>query len=130
MVLIVRSYQLNLLNMPNIFQKMVSGANIPALIRERKAARASEKAAHDLEIQSGRPVQILPQKGSKSLNQTITDPINARKALLDSMKKGGKIKKTGIYKLHKGERVLNAKQTQRFEKMKKKVFNIKSYGKG
>lgn len=29
------------------------------------------------------------------------------KQYLDSMAKGGKIKKTGVYKIHKGERVLD-----------------------
>jgi hypothetical protein len=35
---------------------------------------------------------------------------------LGSFKKGGKVKKTGIYKLHKGEKVLNAKQTKKAAK--------------
>lgn len=37
---------------------------------------------------------------------------NARlkRELLGSFKKGGKVKKTGIYKLHKGEEVLNKKE--------------------
>jgi hypothetical protein len=35
-----------------------------------------------------------------------------------SLKKGGKIHKTGTYKLHKGERVLNAAETKRHD-MKK-----------
>ena len=30
-----------------------------------------------------------------------------------SFKKGGKVKKTGIYKLHKGEKVVTAKQAKR-----------------
>ena len=30
---------------------------------------------------------------------------------LGSFKKGGKVKKTGIYKLHKGERILRAKMS-------------------
>jgi hypothetical protein len=34
---------------------------------------------------------------------------------MGSYKKGGKVKKTGAYKLHKNERVLNAKQTKKFE---------------
>lgn len=34
---------------------------------------------------------------------------------LGSFKKGGKVKKTGIYKLHAKERVLNPKQTKKFE---------------
>ena len=43
-------------------------------------------------------------------------------------KKGGKVKKTGIAKVHKGERVLTKKQAKKFdakkyEKVKKKVFN-------
>ena len=33
-----------------------------------------------------------------------------------SYKKGGKVKKTGVYRLHKGERVLNAKQTKKLAK--------------
>lgn len=37
---------------------------------------------------------------------------NARmkRELLGSFKKGGKVKKTGAYKLHKGEEVLNRKE--------------------
>jgi hypothetical protein len=35
---------------------------------------------------------------------------------LGSYKKGGKVKKTGLYKLHKKERVLNPKQTAKVEK--------------
>src|SRR5579859_7800231 len=38
------------------------------------------------------------------------------KGTMGSYKKGGKVKKTGAYKLHKGERVLNPKQTKKFEK--------------
>lgn len=36
--------------------------------------------------------------------------------VLGSYKKGGKVKKTGVYKLHAKERVLNAKQTAKMEK--------------
>lgn len=35
---------------------------------------------------------------------------------LGSFKKGGKVKKTGVYKLHKGERVMNPKQMKRMMK--------------
>lgn len=45
-------------------------------------------------------------------------------------KKGGKVKKTGLAKVHKGERVLKVSDAKKFEKMKRKVFNIKGYGKG
>lgn len=44
-------------------------------------------------------------------------------------KKGGKVKKTGPALVHKGERVLRKTQAQKFEKMKRKVFGIKNYGK-
>ena len=33
-----------------------------------------------------------------------------------SYKKGGKVRKTGPARLHKGERVLNKKQTKKYEK--------------
>lgn len=50
------------------------------------------------------------------------------KAKVKGYKKGGKVKKTGLAKVHKGERVLNKKQTQKFEKAKKQFFGIKKYG--
>lgn len=34
-----------------------------------------------------------------------------------SFKRGGKVKKTAVYKLHKGERVLNPKQTAKAESL-------------
>jgi len=40
----------------------------------------------------------------KTLVKTFTKP--------PSFKHGGKVKKTGIYKLHKGEKVLTAKQAK------------------
>ena len=36
---------------------------------------------------------------------------------LGSFKKGGKVKKTGVYKLHAKEQVMNAKQTAKADKM-------------
>ena len=38
---------------------------------------------------------------------------------LGSFKKGGKVKKTGVYNLHKGERVLNVKQTKKLKGLAK-----------
>jgi len=38
---------------------------------------------------------------------------------LSSFKRGGKVKKTGPAKVHKGERVLNKKQARKYEKKKK-----------
>jgi hypothetical protein len=49
-------------------------------------------------------------------------------ASIKGYKKGGKVKKTGVAKVHKGERVLNKKQAQKFEKAKKQAFGIKKYG--
>jgi hypothetical protein len=43
-----------------------------------------------------RPIEVGPRPGGP---------------LMGSFKKGGKVKKTGVYKLHAGERVLNKKQT-------------------
>lgn len=64
-------------------------------------------------------------KPPAGLGQVVTNRIRAgnlaaRKAysplnrLIGGFKKGGKVKKTGAYKLHKGERVLNKKQSKKF----------------
>ena len=52
-----------------------------------------------------------------------------QKMKMKGYKKGGKVKKTGPAKLHKGERVLTTKQAKKFEKVKKQIFGIKKYGK-
>lgn len=49
---------------------------------------------------AGRPMQDGPMPG----------PVRGYgRPLLGSFKKGGKVKKTGVYKLHKGERVMATK---------------------
>jgi hypothetical protein len=48
---------------------------------------------------------------------------NASKPL-GSFKKGGKVKKTGVYKLHVKERVLNAKQSKKVEKAMKELKGV------
>lgn len=52
---------------------------------------------------------------------------------LKSAKTGAKINKTGVVLLHKGERVLNPKQTKKFDsakfaKLRSKVFGLKQIG--
>lgn len=51
--------------------------------------------------------------GSKEAGKRVAGAIFQKKA--KSYKKGGKVKKTGTYTLHKGERVLNPQQTQAFD---------------
>ena len=48
----------------------------------------------------------IPDKGVRPNRVKAFTP----QALLGSFKKGGKVRKTGIYKLHKGEHVLNKEQ--------------------
>lgn len=55
-------------------------------------------------------------------------PLSAGKGLVGSFKKGGKIKKTGLAKVHKGERVLNKKQTKKFDKAKAERRRKKHFG--
>jgi hypothetical protein len=52
----------------------------------------------------------------------------ATKSKPGSYKKGGKVKKTGIAKVHKGERVLTKKQTKKFDKKKYDKTHKKLYG--
>lgn len=55
----------------------------------------------------GNPISRPMQQGPGMRGPMQGDPRRA----LASFKKGGKVKKTGIYKLHKGERVLRAKMS-------------------
>lgn len=71
----------------------------------------------------------LPDKDATAANKAVGDITEKYRKLRGSFKKGGKVKKTGAYKLHKGERVLNPTQTKKFEAAKKKFFGIKKYGK-
>lgn len=75
-------------------RKMMGGANIPALRRERKSLRVSENAALRMEGQAG-----------------IQKPFTA-KDLLGSFKRGGAVKRTGLYRLHKGEKVIAKKNVR------------------
>lgn len=43
-------------------------------------------------------------------NNPYMNHLRETSQMIDSLKKGGPIKKTGMYRLHKGERVLNKKQ--------------------
>lgn len=69
-------------------------------------------------VSSARPVGSSPidrvkpgaKFGSRSSEKRID--VSPYMKPLGSFKKGGKVKKTGVYKLHAKERVLNAKQTQ------------------
>jgi len=64
----------------------------------------------------------LPNTGTKlgtkygaKLGGSIAKKLARATPVLGSLKKGGKIHKTGLYKLHKGELVLTAKQAKRFK---------------
>lgn len=46
------------------------------------------------------------------------DQVDIDRTSFGSYKKGGIVKKTGLAKLHKGERVLTTKQTKSFKKAK------------
>jgi len=43
--------------------------------------------------------------------------IDTKKLAIGSFKKGGKVKKTGLYKLHKGERVVKSKTAKKLDAM-------------
>lgn len=68
----------------------------------------------------GAPIDRI-KPGAKFGDRSGEKRINTEKmrAPLGSFKKGGKVKKTGVYKLHAKERVLNAKQTAKMEMMEK-----------
>lgn len=56
---------------------------------------------------------------SSSKKQSIEDSLDAMLPDLPKLHKGGKVKRTGAYRLRKGERVLTAKQAQKRDKGKR-----------
>jgi len=65
------------------------------------------------------PVKPNPKTeyGTRPGEKRIPDSeLNKYPRIAGSYKKGGKVKRTAVYKLHKGERVLNPKQTKKAEK--------------
>jgi hypothetical protein len=54
-----------------------------------------------------RPISVPMQQNPIGMRGPMPGP----RLALGSFKKGGKVKKTGIYKLHKGERILRAKMS-------------------
>jgi hypothetical protein len=65
---------------------------------------------------------------NQDLGKNIKDRRDQEQKVMKEYKKGGKVKKTGPAKLHKGERVLTAKQTQMMEKKPavKKAIGLKT----
>ena len=80
---------------------------------------AAKTALGSTDKSSAKPKQ--EQVGAKQGKEAMS-AIEARKKVLqqaaspDSYKKGGKVKKGGMAKVHTGERVLNTKQTKKLEK--------------
>jgi hypothetical protein len=54
--------------------------------------------------------------GSNAAKVTAADEMGAETSGVPSYKKGGKVRKTGLARLHKGERVLNKSQAKRYSK--------------
>ncbi len=48
----------------------------------------------------------------------------AGRKVLGQFKKGGKVKKTGKYMVHKGEKVVKKKAKMTFDKMHKKMYGV------
>lgn len=75
--------------------------------------------------QSGAKATTVPGAVSSSPKDRVNRPVEKRldpkmvddaRKPLGSFKKGGKVKKTGVYKLHAKEQVINAKQTAKVAK--------------
>lgn len=75
---------------------------------------------NDLQFNKRGTVGTEPiSKGNKKYTEVKAGRLGKLDVPMGSFKKGGKVKKTGTYKLHKGERVLNVKQTKKFSSKKK-----------
>jgi hypothetical protein len=87
-------------------QKNAVAKEFSATTNQPVASSQLRVAPKTVQMQKG---PIPDKMGARSSNPKPFSP----QALIGSFKKGGRVKKTGIYKLHKGEHVLNAEQTKR-----------------
>ena len=62
--------------------------------------------------------QKREDKKNKGKSNLIHQPTPASVANPSAFKKGGKVKKTGVAKVHRGERVLTAKEAKKYAKNK------------
>lgn len=63
--------------------------------------------------------EVMPNRSPKGNLKNQTTMMNKSALIgIPSFKKGGKVKKTGLAKVHKGERVLNKKQAMKFDRKK------------
>lgn len=90
----------------NLGSQLKSLAQLPAAVGKAWLAK-----------QNSNYTQYADNKAQKVLANRANP--NYGKAQPSSYKKGGKVKKTGMAKVHKGERVLTKAQTKKLEKSKK-----------
>lgn len=59
-------------------------------------------------------IKNTPENFRSKADQEYADKMNkTKRRVMGSFKKGGKVKKTGLYKLHKGEKVIPAKKKKK-----------------
>ena len=70
----------------------------------------------------GRKLDNLPKRAKPDFSGIAPKARRLTKKAepIGSFKKGGPVKKTGLYKLHKGERVLTVKQKNEYMRLKRK----------
>ena len=94
-------------------KKMVGVGN--AVIKGAKAMKPDmKKVTDDL---FGSPEKDMQNR--RTAPRGAYGALSDRERLLGSFKKGGKVKKTGKYKLHKGEVVVPAKKVKKMKKVMK-----------
>ena len=82
-------------------------SNVDEYVNATKPAPAADVPKSDTNVRKKGTAPYGSKPGEKRIDtKEMTKP-------LGSYKKGGKVKKTGTYKLHKGERVMNVKQTKK-----------------
>lgn len=60
--------------------------------------------------------KLFSKKSGGSGGSSSSDEMGTETSGVPSYKKGGKVRKTGLARLHKGERVLNKLQAKRYSK--------------
>ena len=88
---------------------------------DEKSKRARQNAAKTLKTGGTALGGLVSIAGAPEIGVPLGAGLGLLGEVVGSYKKGGMVNKTGIYKLHKGERVLSVKQKKALDKMKVKL---------
>ena len=100
-------------------QEFVSGTE-PAAASGSDSEDRSSSGKSKVRSRVGAAGRGVYDASMQSLRDSAATAAGRADAILDSMARGGKVRKDGVYRLHKNERVLNVREAKRYRGGRKK----------